>query len=34
VRKIGHKKTCYSLEGELIDISEVKGSLSNRDPYD
>lgn len=33
MRKIG-KKTCYSLEGELIDISEVKGSLSNRDPYD
>jgi hypothetical protein len=33
VRKIGHKKICYSLEGEL-DIFGGKSSLSNRDPYD
>ena len=34
MRKIGRQKTYYSLEGELLDISEVKGSLSTRDPYD
>ena len=31
MRKIGHKKICYSLEGEL-DIFEGKSSLSNSDP--
>lgn len=34
MRKIGHKKSCYNLEGELLDIIEVKLLLSNRDPYD
>ena len=34
MRNIGHQKTYHSLEGELLDISEVKGSLSTRDPYD